>query len=241
MHPRQHQRQRALEAIAAEARRIRDIQERIRYLEARRDMMGRVGVVQPVSNVRQQPRLDNYNNRVSLEDLQLAMRMFSSPRRPDHFHLVDSISPQQQPDPFAGHSFLLSGPSHMNALPSDARLARLPPPPMSQVSAQNTSKRKLENVLDHTSAFSSVGSPTYQEHSTYKQITKKRKGSKGGGSFPLPPPTEPKPLSIPLTSYWKLWEKVQGEVFRKRIHNSQVTILNDTSITGQYSMGRLMT
>lgn len=239
MHPSQQQRQRALEAIAAETRRLRDIREQIRYLEARRDMMGRVGVAQPVSNARLEPTLDNYNDRVRLEDLQLAMRMSSSPRRPDPFRLVESTSSPQRPDPFARHSFMPSGPSHMNALPSNARLAWLPPPPMPQVPIQHTSKRKLENVLDHTSAFASVGSPTYQEHSMYMQMTKNpTNGSKSGESFPLPSPTEPKPLSIPLKSYWKLWEKGQGEVFRKRIHYGRVTILNDTSITGQYSMGK---
>jgi hypothetical protein len=238
MHPHQ---QRALEAITAETQRLRDIRDRIRYLEARRDMMAHVDVAQPVSNVQGDPRLDNYNNRVSLDLLQLAMRMSSSPPLPDPFHLVDIASSPQRLDPLGRHRVLPSGPSYMNALPSDAMVARLPPSPMISVPIRRTSKRKLENVLDHTSAFASAGRPIYQEQSKYTPTTKNQKGSKGGGSFPLPPTTEPKPLSIPLTSYWKLWEKGQGEIFRKRIHNSQVTILDDTSITGQYSQGRRMT
>jgi hypothetical protein len=196
------------------------MREIIRYLEAR------VGTAQPVYNVPLEPTFDNYNNRVSLEDLQLAMRMSSSPRQPDPFHLFDMASSPQWPDPFARHSALPSGPSYMSALPEFAMLARLPPPPMIEAPAQHLLKRKRE----------SMGKPTYHGHSIYMPIMKKRKGSKGGGSFPLPSPTAPKPLSIPLTSYWKLWEKVQREVFRKRIHNSQVAILNDISITGQYSI-----
>jgi hypothetical protein len=240
MNSNQQQRQRALEAIAAEERRLREVQERIRYLEARQDMMGqRVGVAQPVSNVRLEPRTDM--SRITLEDLQYAMRISS---RLDPFRSASVPSQRPQIDstsrPGRRNSFCLPhGSSIMNARPNNPTMARLPQPgTMRQVPVQPLSEQKRENVLDHISAFVPVTTrPTYQEQ--YMPAPKKLKAShKGGGSFPLPSTREPKPLSIPLKSYWKLWEKVKGEVFRTRLHRSQVTILKDTSITGQYSITR---
>jgi hypothetical protein len=141
----QQQRQQALEEIVteitAETQRLQNLRERIRYFEARRDMKAHEDVAQPVSDVRVEQRLDkNDNNGINQEAPQLAMRMSSSPRRPDPFHLVGIASSLQRPDPFGRRSVLPSGPSNMNALKSAAILARLPPLTMIEVPVQNKLK-----------------------------------------------------------------------------------------------------
>jgi len=228
-----------LDSIDVEARFVQELrvqnlrqQERYAYSASRyprQDNLlgGTSSIFQPTS---ERPRSNSlpYNDGAPLEDLQLALQIMSTS--------------QGRPNPFGRHSILPHGPSHYELLLPNTSLSQLSLSASTTASlpARQRSKRKRDRVLEPSYAVDvsrTTSTLKYQEQAIYMPVPKP-KTKKNSGSFPLPllrerPGSTRQELS--LASYGTLWERQQGDAFRRRLHRNQVPIEKDTSITKCYS------
>ena len=230
-HIQPEERERALDVLAAEVRRIQAQREENRRIQER---------LSTTQYLLQDnfPGSSSYLDNVPLQDLQLALSMSSTPTRPN---------------PFGRQSFLPYGPSFLSAsLPPNeafgqlstpsAAFGQFSTPSAASMPMQHLTERKRDSVLDPSDIITQNPRATaslrkYQEQTMYMPVSKKSR-KRPRGSFPLPSLRERccEEVKIPLTSYRNLWEENQrGDVFRKRIQCNQVPIEKDTSTTGRYS------